>query len=80
MVKWDKLQCPHCGNDDVKNKFGYTDRPTALRRVLGFENGTLIVSADYEVEYGAEMGENDDLIWCWACNKSFRPACKIDTL
>ena len=70
-----KPKCQKCGNEDLKN-FNFTDRPYAHRRIEGFQDGVLLVSASYQTEYEGEYKDTYRL-HCSCGNILFLP-CEIE--
>lgn len=71
------LKCPSCGNADFY-EFGCYDKPTAIRGMVKIdEDGTLLVTSSYEIEYTMEE-ESQLHIECFKCSTVFDPPMKVE--
>ena len=73
-----KPKCPKCGNENAQ-KFTFSDRPFAYRRVTDFEadTDTILVTASYKTEYEDGHKETERL-HCDECGNVILVPCKID--
>jgi len=71
------LKCPKCENEDF-DEFGCYDRPLAVRGMVKIDDdGALLVTSSYEIEYTKEEEERLH-IECFSCRHVFEPTMKVE--